>query len=50
MVSIDMPKIDFEICRILVELFVLKLSKKQLSAVNDSGESKTALGCKIQTS
>jgi hypothetical protein len=40
-VSIGMPKSDFKICRILVELFVLKLSKNRLPAVNDSGESKT---------
>jgi hypothetical protein len=36
-----MPKSDFEICRILVELFVLELSKNRLPAVNDNGESKT---------
>jgi hypothetical protein len=30
LVSIDMPKNDFEICQILVELFVLKLSKNRL--------------------
>jgi hypothetical protein len=37
-----MPKSDFEICRILVELFVLKLSINRFPAFNDSVESKTA--------
>ncbi len=41
LVSINMPKSDFEICRILVELFVLELSKNRLPAVDDCGESKT---------
>jgi hypothetical protein len=41
LVSINMPKSDFEICRILVELFVLELSKNRLPVVNDCGESKT---------
>jgi hypothetical protein len=38
-----MPNSDFKICRIFLELFVLKLSKNQLPAVNDSGESKLSL-------
>jgi hypothetical protein len=41
LVSIDIPKSDLEICRTLVELFVLELSKNRLLAVNDRGESKT---------
>jgi hypothetical protein len=40
LVSVDMPKSDFEICQILVELFILKFSTNLLPAVNDSGESK----------
>jgi hypothetical protein len=40
LVSIDMPKSNFEFCRIFVELFVLKISKYRLPAVTDSGESK----------
>ncbi len=38
LVSIDMPKSDFEFCQIFVELFVLKISKYRLPAVTDSGE------------
>jgi hypothetical protein len=41
LVSIDMLKSNFEICRIFAELFVLKLSKNRLPAVNYSEESKT---------
>jgi hypothetical protein len=41
LVSIDMPQSDFEIFRILTELFVLKLLKNQLPAINYSEESKT---------
>jgi hypothetical protein len=41
LVSIDMPQSDFKIFRILMELFVLKLLKNQLPAVNYSEESKT---------
>jgi hypothetical protein len=41
LVSIDMPPSDFEIFRILRELFVLKLLKNRLPAVNYSEESKT---------
>jgi hypothetical protein len=41
LVSIDMPKSDFEIFRIFGELFELKLSKSRLPAVNYSEESKT---------
>jgi hypothetical protein len=40
LVSIDMPKSDFEFCQIFVELFVLKMSKYRLPAVTDSRESK----------
>ncbi len=40
LVSIDMPKSDFEFCQIFVELFVLKISKYRLPAVTDSGKSK----------
>ena len=40
LVSIDMPKSDFEFCQIFVELFVLKISKYRLPAVTDNGESK----------
>ncbi len=40
LVSIDMPKSDFQFCQIFVELFVLKISKYRLPAVTDSGESK----------
>jgi hypothetical protein len=40
LVSIDMPQSNFEIFRILTELFVLKLLKNQLPAVNYSEESK----------
>jgi hypothetical protein len=36
-----MPQSDFEIFRILAELFVLKLFKNQLPAVNNSEELKT---------
>ncbi len=43
LVSIDMPKSDFEFCQIFVELFVLKISKYCLPAVTDSGESKFSL-------
>jgi hypothetical protein len=38
-----MLKSDFKICQIFAELFVLKLSKNQLPAVNYSEESKTKL-------
>ncbi len=41
LISIDMPNSNFEICRIFAELFVLKLSKNRLPAVNYSKESKT---------
>ncbi len=41
LVSRDMPQSDFEIFRILTELFVLKLLKNRLPAVNYSEESKT---------
>jgi hypothetical protein len=41
LVSIDMPRSDFEIFRIFAELFVIKLSKNRLPAVNYSEESKT---------
>ncbi len=41
LVSIDMPRSDFEIFRIFAELFVLKLLKNQLPAFNYSEESKT---------
>jgi hypothetical protein len=41
LVSIDMPQSNFEIFRILTELFVLKLFKNRLPAVNYSEESKT---------
>jgi hypothetical protein len=40
LVSIDMPKSDFEFCPIFVELFVLKISNYRLPAVTDSRESK----------
>jgi hypothetical protein len=40
LVSIDMPKSDFEFCQIFVELFGLKISKYSLPAVTDSRESK----------
>jgi hypothetical protein len=40
LVSIDMPLSDFEIFRILTELYVLKFLKNQLPAVNYSKESK----------
>ncbi len=40
LVSIDLPKSDFEFCQIFVELFVLTISKYWLPAVTDSGESK----------
>jgi hypothetical protein len=40
LVSIDIPKSDFEFCQIFMELFVLKISKYWLPAVTDSGESK----------
>jgi hypothetical protein len=41
LVSIDMPRSDFEIFQIFAELFVLKLLKNRLTAVNYSEESKT---------
>jgi hypothetical protein len=41
LVSIGMPRSDFEIFRIFAELFVLKLFKNLLFAVNYSEESKT---------
>ncbi len=41
--SIGMPKSYFEFFRIFVELFVLKVSKIQLPAVTDNGESKIEL-------
>jgi hypothetical protein len=45
LVSIDMRKSDFKICQILVEFFVLKLSKNRLPAVNDRrGVKNKALG------
>jgi hypothetical protein len=39
LVSIDILIGDFELCRIFVQLFVLKISKNWLPAVTDSIES-----------
>jgi hypothetical protein len=41
LVSVGIPKIDFEFCRIFMEIFLLEIPKNQLPAVSDSGESKS---------